>query len=349
MSDANRPITSRFNVPDALWQGLKQIGLEPSVVLRQARLPVTLCIRELRDRRQVSTEEFFRLWEAVRVLNPDPAAAILLVTQLDVATLPPSSFSAFIARDYRDGLHRLARFKQLCTPERLLVSEDDHTCTISIDWLHTPQLPPNLLIDAAFATFVELGRRGSRAHITPRKVELARPDDGSRALAEYFGCPVRYGAERNALLLDVADLDRPFSGHNPELLDMLNPALAAALAQATASASVSRQVKIALKRTLASGRPEIVEVARELGMSERTLQRRITEEGTSFRQLMLETRQEVVRHLLSEPSIEIDEIACLLGYEDTNSFYRAFRSWEGTTPARWRALQVQQPASPSTH
>lgn len=349
MSDASRPIASRFNVPDAFWHGLKLIGLEPSVVLRQARLPVTLCIRELRDRRQVSTEEFFRLWAAVQALNPDPAAAVLLVTRLDFATLPPSSFAAFIARDYRDGLHRMARFKQLCTPERLLVNEDGQTCTVTIDWLHTPELPPNLLVDAAFATFVELGRQGTRVHITPRKVELARADDGSPALSKFYGCPVQYGAERNALVLDVADLDRPFPGHNPELLDMLNPALIAALAEATASASISLQVKAALKRILASGRPELADVARELGMSERTLQRRITEDGTNFRQLMLETRQEVVRHLLSEPSIEIEEIACLLGYEDTNSFYRAFRSWEGTTPARWRASQALQPMSSSTH
>ncbi|NNB17423.1 AraC family transcriptional regulator [Pseudomonas fragi] len=344
MSDANRPIASRFNVPDAFWHGLTLIGLEPAMVLRQARLPVTLGIRELRDRRQVSTQEFFRLWEAVHVLNPDPAAGILLVTRLDIAILPPSSFAAFIARDYRDGLHRLARFKQLCTPERLRVSEAGRHCTISLDWLHTAQQPPALLVDAAFATFIELGRRGSRVHIVAQRVELARPDDGSSALADFFGCPVHFAAGRNALVLDTADLDRPFPGHNPQLLEMLNPALVAALAEATAPASMALQVKRALKRILASGRPDMLDVARELGMSERTLQRRITEEGTSFRQLMLETRQEIVRHLLAEPSIEIDEIACLLGYEDTNSFYRAFRSWEGTTPARWRALQAPLPA-----
>ncbi|KAF1033651.1 MAG: HTH-type transcriptional regulator VirS [Pseudomonas sp.] len=337
MPDANRSVASRFNVPDAFWHGLKLIGLETSVVLRQARLPVTLNLRERRDRRQVSTQEYFRLWEAIRVLNPDPAASIQLVTGLDIAALPPSSFAAFIARDYRDGLHRLARFKQLCTPERLHVVEKDGTCTISIDWLYTPELTPARLIDAAFATFVELGRRGARALITPVRIELARADDASSAFAEYFGCPLHFGAERNALILDTTDLDRPFPGHNPELLDMLNPSLIAALAEATTPVTISQQVKGALKRILASGRPEMVEVARELGMSERTLQRRITEENTSFRQLMLETRQEVVRHLLSEPTVEIEEIACLVGYEDTNSFYRAFRTWENTTPARWRA------------
>lgn len=338
MSDARQ---SRFNIPDVFWQALRSIGLEPAAVLRQARLPVTLNLHERRDRRQVSTEEFFRLWEAIATLNPDPAAAIQMVTQLDSATLPPASFVAFVARDFRDGLHRLARFKQLCTLERVGLTETDNTCTVTVDWLRTQAPPPTLLIDAAFATFVELGRRGSGVHIFPLSVELARPESGHDGLADFFGCAVRFGAERNALVFDAADLSRPFPSHNPELLEMLNPALTAALAEASAPSTISLQVKSALKRILASGRPEMAEVAREMGMSERTLQRRITEEGTSFRQLMLETRQEVVRHLLSEPSIEIEEVACLLGYEDTNSFYRAFRAWEGTTPARWRASQIE--------
>jgi len=80
------------------------------------------------------------------------------------------------------------------------------------------------------------------------------------------------------------------------------------------------------------------EVARDLGLSGRTLQRRITEEGTSFRDLLSEARQELGRQLLSDPSAEIDEVACLLGYQDASSFYRAFRYWEGVTPSRWREL-----------
>ncbi|WP_348632074.1 helix-turn-helix domain-containing protein [Mesorhizobium sp. M2E.F.Ca.ET.219.01.1.1] len=73
-------------------------------------------------------------------------------------------------------------------------------------------------------------------------------------------------------------------------------------------------------------------------MSERTLQRRITEQGTSFRELLINARQELGRQLLSDPTADIDEVACLLGYQDASSFYRAFREWEGTTPNRWREL-----------
>jgi aryl-alcohol dehydrogenase-like predicted oxidoreductase len=83
-------------------------------------------------------------------------------------------------------------------------------------------------------------------------------------------------------------------------------------------------------------------VAKELGISERTLQRRITDEGTSFRQLLNETRHELVRQYLGNASVEITEAAFLVGYEDPNSFYRAFRSWEGKTPAEWRAANQRR-------
>ncbi|TIS12935.1 MAG: helix-turn-helix transcriptional regulator, partial [Mesorhizobium sp.] len=75
-----------------------------------------------------------------------------------------------------------------------------------------------------------------------------------------------------------------------------------------------------------------------MGLSERTLQRRITEEGTTFRELLMEARQELGHQLLADLSADIDEVACLLGYQDTSSFYRAFRDWEGVTPNQWREL-----------
>ena len=77
----------------------------------------------------------------------------------------------------------------------------------------------------------------------------------------------------------------------------------------------------------------------DLGLSERTLQRRITEEGTTFRALLLEARRSLGRQLLESPDCDIQEVAFLLGYQDANAFHRAFKEWEGVSPARWRALQ----------
>ena len=95
-----------------------------------------------------------------------------------------------------------------------------------------------------------------------------------------------------------------------------------------------------LKRRLASGKPELADVADALGFSERTLQRRIAEAGTSFRHLLEASRQELGRDMLASGVNGTEEIAYLLGYQDTSSFYSAFREWEGVTPSQWREDNV---------
>jgi AraC-like DNA-binding protein len=329
----------RFKLPGAFWSGLEAIGLSPACVLRQAGLPATLHIRA---KSQVTTAQFFSLWQAIETLSEDPAVGIHFATRLDSALLPPSSLVAFYARDYRDGLARTARFKALCAPERVDISSEGGECSVTVEWLHNRGAEPAALVDVAYASFVELGRRGTGARIVPKRVELMRPPVNGDAFQAYFGCPVQFAATRNALVLHSADLDRPFRTHNAELLEMLGPALASALQEHEARSSVSEQVKVVLKQAMASGRPDLSDVARELGTSERTLQRRITEEGNNFRQLTLEARQDMVRHLLLDSNIDINEVAYLVGFEDANSFYRAFRSWEGITPAQWRETQSRR-------
>ncbi|MCX5493926.1 AraC family transcriptional regulator [Kaistia dalseonensis] len=102
---------------------------------------------------------------------------------------------------------------------------------------------------------------------------------------------------------------------------MLTPALVSALEEMQAR-SLSEQVVLELKRSLPSGRPGVSEIARRMGMSERTLQRRITEEGHSFRELLIEARRELGHCFLRDAAIDLNEIAFLLGYQDVISFHR---------------------------
>ena len=205
---------------------------------------------------------------------------------------------------------------------------------LATGWLYATETEPAIAAEVTFATLIELGRRGTGQRLTPRRVEFARQVPKHDTWSAYFGCPIRYGVSRNTLVLRSADLDRPFHGHNPELLGLLTPALTAALEELEARSSIRQQGMVVLKRRLASGRPELSDVAHELGMSERTLQRRITDEGSSFREVDTEARQELWWRLLADSASSIDEIACLLGYQDTSSFYRAFRDGEDVTPNR---------------
>jgi AraC-like DNA-binding protein len=325
----------RCKVPQAFWQTVAHIGVPPAALLRQARLPATL---HLNGQGQVTTAQYFALWRALEELKPEPGLGLTLVQSTDTAVHPPSSLAAFYARDYRDGLLRIARFKRLCSPEQLHVKQGKDECAVTVEWPYASEAEPAISTDVTFASLVELGRRGTGQHLTPLRVELTRSRPKGDAYQKYFECPIQFGAAQNRLILKPADLDRPFPGHNQELLEILTPALASALGELQARSSIKDQVKVVLKRSLASGRPGLADVACDLGLSERTLQRRITEEGTSFRELLVEARQELGRQLLSDPSAEIDEVACLLGYQDSSSFYRAFRDSEGVTPSRWREL-----------
>jgi AraC-like DNA-binding protein len=324
----------KFKVPNAFWIGLKLIGLTPGAVLRHSNLPLTIYDGE---KNLVSTAQFFAIWRAVGELTVEQDAGLKLASRIEVEHYHPSSLAALHARTLRDALSRMARYKQLCCAEEMRIAEGKTECVIEFSWPFAEDPEPPLLTDAAFAAVAELGRRGTKTKLCPKRVELKRAPDPTQSHELYFQCPVKYGARRNVIILRTSDLDLPFVTHNADLIEMLTPQLDRQLAGRKAQAKIVDQVKWVLKRLLSGSRPDILLVAKELGMGARTLQRRITDEGASFRQLLNEARQELVRQYLRDPAIEINETAFLLGYEDPNSFYRAFRTWEGTTPAHWRS------------
>jgi len=323
----------RIKLPGVFWAGLKSIGLTPAAVLRKSNLPPTVYSGES----FVTTSQNFSIWRAIRELSNNPTLGWKFMSQVETDQYHPTLLAALHARKYRESIERLARYKQLCSAEEFRITKKGDEILVEVSWPFAGEEPaPALLIDAVFALVTELGRRGMKTRLNPKRIELARPPEPENGLEDYFGCPVKYRATRNALILRAGDWERPFATHNDELLQMLAPQFENQLKAGRTKQTILEQVKWVLKRLLSGSRPDLVMVAKELGMGERTLQRRITDEGTTFRQLLNETRHELVRQYLGDASVEITEAAFLVGYEDPNSFYRAFRSWEGTTPAEWR-------------
>ncbi|CAM3066138.1 helix-turn-helix domain-containing protein [Rariglobus hedericola] len=331
----------RIKLPGVFWAGLKAIGLSPTVVLRHSELPPTVYSGET----FVTTPQNFAIWRSIRELSGDPTMGWKFMSQVETDQYHPTLLAALHARTYRESIERLARYKQLCSAEEFRFTPKGDEMLVEVSWPFAEGVqPPVLLIDAVFALVTELGRRGTKTKLTPKRIELTRPAERDNGLADYFGCPVKYRATRDALVLRTADLALPFATHNDELLQMLAPQFETQLQSGRIAPGTLAQVKWILKRLLSGSRPDLPMVAKELGMSDRTLQRRITDEGTTFRQLLNETRHELVRHYLGDPTVEITEAAFLVGYEDPTSFYRAFRAWEGTTPAEWRAAHLSRRA-----
>lgn len=327
-------VQDRIKLPGVFWAGIKSIGLTPGAILRRGNLPATVH----NGGSLITTAQLFALWRAIRDLSNDPTIGWKFMSQVKTDQYHPTLLAALHSRTYRESLQRLARYKQLCSAEEFAFTSAGEEFVVQVSWPFAgDERPPELMIDAVFALVMELGRRGTKMNLHPKRIELTRPPERENGLADYFGCSVKYRTTRDALVLRKVDIDLPFVTHNDDLLQMLAPQFEDRLKDGQSNPNILEQVKWVLKRLLAGSRPDIEMVAKELGMGERTLQRRITLEGTTFRQLLNETRHELVRQYLRDSSVEINEAAFLVGYEDPNSFYRAFRSWEGTTPAEWRA------------
>ncbi len=325
-----------FRVSGTLPRKLQELGLSPDTVLRQAALPMGLFNR---DKILVSTEEFFALYRGIAESSSDPGFGLKLGTEERVERYDPIKLAALSALSFRDAVERLSRYKQLTCPEEIRIVKKGNESAVQFVWLLAHEEEPPLLVDVCFAWIVGIGHRGTGRALNPKRVELQRPPAHRGMYESHFRCPLKFKSNQNALVFSNADMELPFVTYNSDLLAIVAPQLEAELAQQLAEKTFTEQAKGILKQLLAGQRPGIQDLARELHVSTRTLQRRLTEQGISFQRLLEEARRELAHHYLLHSSRELNETAYLLGYEDANSFFRAFHQWEGTSPGQWRILQ----------
>jgi AraC-like DNA-binding protein len=180
-------------------------------------------------------------------------------------------------------------------------------------------------------------REIAAAPIVPLTVQLPyrRPAD-VRAYEQFYGAPLAFGALTTAFLLRNDDLARPVVSADATLtgyLDRLAEHLLAALGDED---TLRARVRRVLWSALSAGVPALEDVGRVVGMSPRTLQRRLRAEGTTLTAVLTELRYDLARPLLQDGRLAVAEVAFLLGYEDPSAFHRAFRRWFQCSPRAFR-------------
>jgi len=326
-------MTDRLRISSTWGKRFAEQKICLSTLLRRAGLPAGLFEQE---KVYVTTAELFALWRSVGTMSSDPGVGLKLGAETRLARSHPAGIAVLCSRTFGDALLRLGRYKQLTCPEEIRIDRKAQETSVEFFYVEAREPQPEVLVDMVLSWILSVGRQGTDGQIAPLRVELARPVKHRALLERYFGCRVRFKADRNALVFRSSDLDRPFVTHNEELLTVIGAHVESELKARKTSLNAGEQVKDALRRSLAGKRPTLQDVARELGLSARTLQRRLTDAGTTFQQLVEETRRELARHYLKQPAVELNEAAFLLGFEDANSFFRAFQDWEGTSPGEWR-------------
>jgi AraC-like DNA-binding protein len=334
-------VSDRFRVVAQLAERLRARGVQPAAVLQRAGLPANLFQQE---RATVSTAEHFALWRAIGATSADPGIGLALGAEPRIEHYSPTMIAALCSRHLKDAVTRIGRYKRLTCPEEIRQHASGGAgggpgggeVAVEFAYLQADEDEPAVLVDLCLAWILAIGRRGTEGQISPLRIDLRRKAENRELIEGHFACRARFGAARNALVFAARDMERPFVTHNQDLLGAVGMQLERELDAHEAGSDLGGQVKAALMRSLAGRRPTVQHVAHELRMSARTLQRRLTESGSSFQQVAESARRELARHYLGHSAAEFHEVAYLLGYEDANSFFRAFHQWEGTTPGAWR-------------
>jgi len=320
----------QFRVPGRIANRLQELGVSVPDVLRRACLPKDLFqqVPVL-----VSTAGLFALWHAIETVSSDP----LIGLKIGPGTrIHPMALAALSTENLVASVKFIARYKKLAAPEEILYQLDDDVFSIWYRWLLAVDAEPHALFDYCMAGMMAAARYGTGQRIVPLRVEYLRPRTNIKALERHFGCPVINGSSRNAIVFRAADALIPFVTRNSELLDMLEPQFEEQLNQSKEEDSFVELVRRSIQNKMAGHRPTIDEIAEALHLGPRTLQRRLQDSGSSFQQVLDEARRQMARYYLGNSALELNEAAFLLGFEDSNSFTRAFRKWEGIPPGTWR-------------
>ncbi len=329
-------MSKHFRVPSRLPARLHELGIRVSALLQNAGLPPGLFDQ---PRILVTTEELFALWRGIGHASPKPAIGLELGTEIKPEHFDPIALAALSTGSFGEAMRQMARYKQLSCPEEIVHETDDTEWSIQFRWLLANDVEPEVLTDLCFAWVLTIARHGSGTRVSPKRLELVRPRAYAKTIERHFGCPIVFGAARNAIVFRASDAALPFVTHNAELLAVLAPQLDEELKQHKGQETFPERVRASIQRKLAGRRPKMQEIARDLHISSRTLQRRLQDAGYSFQQALEDARHQLARHYLNNSLLELNETAYLLGYEDSNSFVRAFRTWEGVPPAYWRGAQ----------
>jgi AraC-like DNA-binding protein len=323
----------RFRVSSLLARRLSERQVSVAAVLRRAELPPHFLQQ---DATYATTAELFALWAAIAEVSGDPCIGLSLGAEPRFERYDATQIAAVCSRTFRDALQRIGRYKVLTCPEEIRVHARGNEAAVEFAFLNDEGAEPDVLVDVCLSWVLAIAKRGTADRITPLRVELLRLRKHQALLEAHFGCPVRFRSKRNAIVFRNTELDLPFTTFNEELLRVLGAQLDSELVERHSAPSIEEQVMHVLRRSLAGSRPSREEIARELHLSVRTLQRRLSDAGTTFQQLVQVVRRDLARKYVAEKRVEFSEAAFLLGYEDINSFFRAFQAWEGTSPGQWR-------------
>lgn len=326
---ANSQTYSLFMATDV---ACRILGVDPQVMLETAGLAD---LARGRTELRVTASQYFDAWNTMAVLSPRRDYVPYLGIAISRGPVIPVFFTLSCAPNLETGLMRLAQFKSLLGPSRMLVFRDDSLLRVEYD-SGDNQLPmPPSLGALQMVCMVENIRGATAHHVQPVAAGFDGSEEDRREIAGHLGImPER--SEIAFMAFSPEDATRRFISENPKLWADIEADLTLQLTAQNGRLPMVDRVRGTLVDLMLSGRTGAEDVATALAMSRSTLQRRLREEEMTYQAVLDTARRDLAIRYLTKSDLNVKEIANVLAYSDANSFTRSFRRWTGKAPLAFR-------------
>ena len=337
ISDPSPHVSARIAALIALH--LQVSGVPPESTLRAAGLPLSV-LNDADARIPLHVEE--RLWEEAARASGDPMFGLHAAESIRPGRFDVLDYVVRTAPNLRESLQRLARYNRLLHDVAgfTLVSCGSHLRVEHGLGAPSRAASPHAA-EFTLASLVVVGRQ-LLPQLRVTGVEFAHAPFGPAAAYErVFGLVPVFSAPVNAVCFPAEQLDLPLAAADPVLSRIVTAHADQALsALGAVDEPLVSQVRSLIAQRLDAGPPSLDQIASELNVSDRSLQRRLQSEGHRFADLMDDVRRELALRYVADRTLALGEVAYLLGFSEPSPFHRAFKRWTGTTPAAYRPLST---------
>lgn len=284
-----------------------------------------------------SLDRTSNFWRIAVEETGDDAIGIWVSQYVQPTTFHALGLAVAASRNWYEALSRMERYSEVVSDsEKVIINiQDNHWEYILSPGAKTYRACPESL-DAIASYMVRVSRTSIEKFKTPLSVELARPKPKNHSVfSDFYGCPIKYGADITRLLLPLELMHAPLSTTNISLAEQGDHIVQAYLKQ-VGTDPLDKKLRQVIVDALPSGNINIQIIAKDTGMSVRSLQRHFSDMGGTFSGFISDIRTAMARNYLAQNTLPITEIAFLLGYSDTASFSRAFKTWTGKTPTQYQ-------------
>lgn len=296
---------------------------------------------------RISAQASDTLWQHAFIESGDPLLSLHAAEALPFGAYRVLDYLASTADTVGAGLRAVVRYFPLVDRRaRMSVNERGGRFVLNFETSEASLQLPQPAQEYTLAAILLRSREGTGLSWTPSAVHFTfpKPDD----IAEYtriFGCPLRFSQKTAGLHVAEATWNRASKGADNSLHALLEQhAQILFKKSAVEKAGLLEHVKEDILKRLREGLPTLGEISKMMGMSSKTLQRRLKEEDTTFADLMDKVRCHQAKLYLGDRTIAVAEVSWLLGFSEQSSFTRAFKRWTGQSPARWRGALLGQPS-----